>query len=309
MKKPPRPSVGEVSLGLVIGLFLAALLVLLASSLGLQAVDATGHVLKTWDLASSVFERAGVEAWQSEHAPQSQLVLAVHLVPGTASSLLASLAILVAALAVALPLGFGTALYLGHFAKRSRLRNLATGMLDFVADLPPIVIGLVVFGVFSRAGGQAEATFWAWFSAALVVALYLVPAVVRAVEVGIESVPLELRHAAQALGVGPWPVLRDRMLPEAAPVIIPGILNACARVVGDAAIMILIGSTIRTLPIDIVDLARQPEAGSMGPAAASALLLVLVMLGFRVAARIIGKNYIGARTAKPPYKQGIPGWM
>jgi len=140
----------------------------------------------------------------------------------------------------ALPLGVGAAIYLSEYAdpRRSRTLYVIRTANVVLAGIPSIVYGLLGLGffvLFLRLG-------FSLLSSALTLSFLTLPVIVSASEEALRTVPMSYREGALALGATKWQVVRDAVLPFAA----PGILTACvlglARAAGETAPILLTGA-------------------------------------------------------------------
>lgn len=110
--------------------------------------------------------------------------------------------------------------------------------------LPPTVLGyylLVALGADSAIGRAWQAVtgttiVFTFTGAVIAAAVGSLPLVVRSTRIGLESVDVNLKHAARTLGAKPARVLFTIVLPLAAPAIFAGAMLAFARALGDYGI-------------------------------------------------------------------------
>jgi phosphate transport system permease protein len=197
-----------------------------------------------------------------------------------------------------------------------RLVRIAVNNL---AGVPSIVFGVFGLGFFVYAvGGSLDLLFFGdqlpaptlgtpgmlW--AALTMALLTLPVVVVTTEEGLARVPQTLREGSFALGATRAETLLRVILPAASPALLTGLILAIARATGEVAPLLLVGVAKYApgLPVDgqfpylhldrqfmhlgfyIYDLGFQsPDlVTSEGLVYATALLLVLIVLGLNTAA-------------------------
>nr|PZN72077.1 MAG: phosphate ABC transporter permease PtsA [Bacillota bacterium] len=198
------------------------------------------------------------------------------------------------ALALALPLGVGTALYLQEYAAPGRLLGFLRSLTETLAGVPSVLFGLFGFSVFVVRLGWGPSL--AAGSATL--ALMLLPTIIRTSEAAVAAVPRELREGAAALGATRWDAIRRIVLPQAAPGILTGALLALGRATGETAAVLLTAGTDLALPRSPLDPGRPMavhlyllagEGLSDGRAHATALALICgVMLVNALAQLLMG---------------------
>jgi len=204
----------------------------------------------------------------------------------------------------ALPLGVAAAIYLSEYAdpRRSKMLYVIRTATVVLAGIPSIVYGLLglgLFVLFLRLG-------FSLLSSALALSFLTLPVIISASEEALRTVPMSYREGALALGATRWQVVRDAVLPFAA----PGILTACilglARAAGETAPILLTGAAyylpelansifdqFMALPFHIFALSTQ----SVNPKLTrpiqfgSVLVLLLLVLSLNVVAIVLRSYY------------------
>lgn len=205
--------------------------------------------------------------------------------------LLSTLLLVGGALAVALPLGVGTALYLAEYAREGRLVAMVRTLTEALAGVPSIIFGLFGFSLFVLRLG------WGWSLAAgsLTLALMLLPTVIRTAEEAVLGVPSELREGAVALGATRWEALRRVVLRQATPGVLTGAILALGRALGETAAVLLTAGSDLGMPASPLDSGRSlsvhlyilaTEGLSEGRAFATAVVLVLAVLAVNLTANL-----------------------
>ena len=229
-----------------------------------------------------------------------------------------------------MPLGVLVALWLHEYAGRDRLARWLRAAIANLAGVPSVIYGLFGLVLFVHGiGGSLDALLggtaapvpqWGrggllW--SALTLALLTLPVVVISVEEGLARVPPGLRQAALALGATRAEMLWRVVLPVARPALLTALILAVARAAGEVAPLMLVGAVkyAPALPLNgefpylhlsqqfmhlghsVYDLAL---TGSDGPrdlaqAHATALLLLLVVIGLNAAA-IVVRNRLRERS-------------
>lgn len=223
-----------------------------------------GHL--SWDFLTLAPERAGREG-------------------GIAPILVSTLLVLGISLAVALPLGIGTALWLHTFTPAgSRLSRIIRLLLDILAGVPSIVFGLfggVFFCLWLNLG-------FSLLAGGLTLACMILPLLIRTTEIGLAAVPADWKRGAAALGMSQSAALRHVLLPAAAPAIFAGLMLAMGRVLAETAALIFTSGYVdrmpdslmdsgRVLAVHIYDLSMNVTGGDRA-AYGSALVLITLLL-------------------------------
>ena len=196
------------------------------------------------------------------------------------------------AAAIAVPLGFMTAVYLAEY-RSGRLARFTTFMVDVLAGLPSIVAALFIFSLWIATIGFEQSAF----AVSLALVLLMLPVVVRSTEEMLRLVPQDLREASYALGIPKWKTIMRIVVPIAMPGIITGVLLAIARVMGETApVLVLVGysrsinfnifnGNMASLPLLIYSELNNPEhAGFLRVWGAALTLIIVVALVYLLAA-------------------------
>jgi phosphate transport system permease protein len=199
------------------------------------------------------------------------------------------------AMALALPLGLGTALYLQEYAPQGRLVAALRGLTETLAGVPSIPFGLFGFSLFVVRLGWG----WSLLSGSATLALMLLPTVIRTSEEALAAVPVALREGAAALGASRWAAIRRVVLPSAAPGVLTGAVLALGRALGETAAVLLTAGSDLALPRSPLDPGRSmavhlyilaTEGLSDGRAYATALALVVAVLLVNVSANLLAER-------------------
>jgi phosphate transport system permease protein len=218
---------------------------------------------------------------------------ALHAIVGTAL-------ITGATIAVAVPLGLMTAVYLVEYG-RGRLARTVTFLVDVMTGIPSIVAGLFAYTVFSLLLGPGARS---GLAGALALALLMTPVVVRASEEMLRLVPDDLREAALALGAGQHRVVASVVLPSAASGLVAAVMLGVARIVGETAPLLLVAGFTDSMNYNLADgrMATLPvyiysqwqnkgldAAAYDNRAWSAALILIAFVLALNLLARLAGR--------------------
>ena len=155
------------------------------------------------------------------------------------------------AMAVALPLGLITAIYLSEFAPR-RVRSILKPTLEVLAGIPTVVFGY--FAVVTITGGlrAIDPSFGLFnaLSAGIAVGLLCLPIVSSLTEDALQAVPRSLREGAYALGATRMEVAWKVVAPGALSGIIAAFLLAIARAVGETMVVALAAGSTPRMTLD-----------------------------------------------------------
>jgi phosphate transport system permease protein len=157
---------------------------------------------------------------------------------GLKTALVGTLIVILGVVALAIPIGVGTAVYLEEYVTKTRLARLLEVNIANLAGVPSIVYGILGLSVFVRLMRFGPSLVAAIFTLTLLV----LPVVVIAGREAIKSVPSSLREASYGLGATRWQTVWRVVLPSAAPGIATGVVLAVARAIGETAPLLLVGA-------------------------------------------------------------------
>jgi phosphate transport system permease protein len=171
---------------------------------------------------------------------------------GIFPTILATILLPLLAIALALPLGVGTAVYLTEYTRETRFTRLIRFGTDCLAGIPSIIFGLfgfIFFVTLLRLG-------WSLLSGGLTLALMILPTIIRTSEEAIKSVPHAYREVSYSLGATRWRTITRVVLPNALPGILTGVMLGIGRSIGEtAAVIFTAGSSLR-MPTSVFDSVR-----------------------------------------------------
>ncbi|ENN92643.1 phosphate ABC transporter permease PstA [Bartonella schoenbuchensis] len=155
-------------------------------------------------------------------------------------------------LAVALPIGVATALYLEEYARKNTFTDFIEININNLAAIPSIIFGLLGLSVFINFLGMPRS---ASFVGGLVLTLMTLPTIIIATRSALRAVPLSIRTAALGLGASKTQVVFHHVVPLAVPGILTGTIIGLAQALGETAPLLLIGmvafvANIPTTPMD-----------------------------------------------------------
>lgn len=159
------------------------------------------------------------------------------------------------ALAVAVPLGLFSAIYMAEYAA-PRMRAVAKPLLEILAGIPTIVYGffaLATVGPFLRDTGAAiglDIAATSALGAGLVMGIMIIPFVSSLSDDIIGSVPQSLREGSYGLGATKSETITRVVLPAALPGIVGAVLLAGSRAVGETMIVVLAAGIAANLTLN-----------------------------------------------------------
>jgi phosphate transport system permease protein len=156
------------------------------------------------------------------------------------------------AIAIAGPVGLGTAIYLSEYTREGVITKVIRFATETLAGIPSIIFGLFGFAFLVTFLGFG----FSLLSGAVTLALMLLPTIIRTAEEAMKSVPNSYREGSLALGATKWVTIVKVVVPAALPGIMTGLVLSVGRAVGEtAAVWLTVGGALR-LPTSIMDSAR-----------------------------------------------------
>ncbi|MDD4252140.1 MAG: phosphate ABC transporter permease PstA [Methanoculleus horonobensis] len=134
-------------------------------------------------------------------------------------------------LAIALPLGIATAVYLIEYTAETPLTRSIRAAVDLLNGTPSIVFGLFGFAflvIFLNFGISLIA-------GQITLGLMILPTIIRTTEESLRSIPGSLREGSYALGATKWQTISRVVLPPALPGILTGAILSIGRAAGETA--------------------------------------------------------------------------
>ncbi|WP_417143733.1 phosphate ABC transporter permease PstA [Raoultibacter massiliensis] len=148
-------------------------------------------------------------------------------------------------LAMAVPLGVGSAIYLVEYAPRgSRFVAVVRTTTETLQGIPSIIYGL--FGMLFF----VTALKWnlSLLAGACTLAIMILPVIMRTSEEALLAVPDAYREGGFGLGAGRLRTVFRCVLPSAVPGILGGVILGLGRVVGEVAALLFTAGSIAQIP-------------------------------------------------------------
>ena len=161
--------------------------------------------------------------------------------------------ITILSLAMAVPAGVFSAIYLVEYAKRgSKLVKVMRTTTETLQGIPSIVFGLFGYILFVITLGWS----YSLLAGAVTLAIMILPLIIRTTEEALISVPDTYREGSFGLGAGKLRTVFRIILPCAVPGILAGVILAIGRIVGESAALIFTAGTVAQVPGSLFDSAR-----------------------------------------------------
>lgn len=240
----------------------------------------------------------------SDVHPLDALLLKKQVFDGLFPAVAGTLLLILLSIGFALPVGLATGIYLAEYAPY-RFKRLFGLMIDILAGIPSIVVGLFGFSITIFLHHFFNNNiFPCLLISALSLAFLVLPYIIKTTQSALESLPPQIRLTAPSLGATKFENIRFVLLPCALSDIVSGVVLAIGRCAEDTAVIMLTGvvatagipksvfSGFEALPFYIYYTASEyatPSELSKGYGAALILLAVctgLFFLAHRIKNRI-----------------------
>ncbi len=227
------------------------------------------------------------------------------------------------AMIISVPLSLLTAIYLAEYAS-TRVRLAVKPLIDLLAGIPSVVYGLwgvlavvpvirdYVAPLLGRTLGVIplfsvkNATGYSVLAGSLVLTLMVFPIIISVAEEVFRTVPDGLREACLALGATKWQMVKHVVMRMALPGVVAAIVLGFSRAFGETMAVLMVVGNVASVPSSIFDPAYPLTAliannyGEMmsiplydSALLGAGLLLLLIILGFNIMARVILRRVLG----------------
>jgi len=266
----------KISDGVFLGLMCAASLIVIIALAGI--------------IAYILIQSAGMVKLSTFFGPVSESFLP--MIVSTAWTVVVSLAI-------ALPVGIMTAIYLHEYALKSKASSYIGLAIDTLAGIPSIIYGLFGLLFFCRFLNLGQSIA----AGGLTLSIMILPVIIRTTEEALKTVPDSFREGSLSLGATKFQTIVHVILPPALPGILTAAILAAGRVVGESAPVLLTVGLARNLPKTILEPGRTLtihlyyltkeaiEPDDFAHAFAAAAVLIVVVLIINTLVKIIGKGF------------------
>jgi len=231
---------------------------------------------------------------------------------GFLSFIVGTLVVTGISMALAVPICILSAIYLSEYASR-RVREIVKPLVDLLAGIPSVVYGLwgvsvvvplvrnhvaPLFGV--RTSGYNA------LSGGIVLAIMVFPIIISVTEEVLRAVPFGMRESSYALGATKWQTVKHVVLRSSSTGVLAAVMLGFSRAFGETMAVIMVVGNVAKIPGSIFDPVYPLPAliannyGEMmslplydSALMLSALLLLLVVGGFTIIARVIQQRILG----------------
>ncbi|MCL2277392.1 MAG: phosphate ABC transporter permease PstA [Treponema sp.] len=214
---------------------------------------------------------------------------------GILPMIVTTLYIVLVSIAVALPVGLATAVFLNEYSGNSPFIRLLRLAIETLAGIPSIIYGLFGLLMFCRMLNFGQSII----AGSLTLSIMILPVIIRTTEESLKAIPDSFREGSLALGATKFQTITHVVLPSALPGILTSVILAIGRVVGESAPVLLTVGLTKNIPRSIFESGRtltihlfyltneavRPE--DFGIAFATASVLVVLVVIINSAAKIL----------------------
>ena len=217
---------------------------------------------------------------------------------GVSHAIVGTLIMVSMASAMSIPVGIIAGIYLVEYGT-GRAADYIRLASDVLVGMPSIALGLFAYAAFVVPSRQHSA-----YSAAIALAVLMLPVVIRTTESAVKLIPGNLRESGLALGLPRWRVSLQLILPAAVPGVVTGALLAVARASGETAPLLFTSfgnsffnadpthGPMSSLTLIVFKDALTPFQQLQDQAWGAALTLVVVVLILNLASRFVLRRQI-----------------
>ena len=160
-----------------------------------------------------------------------------------------SLLVTVGALAISVPLGLATAIFLRELAP-GWLREVLKPLIEVLAGIPSVVLGFL--GMIAIAPLLREhlhlPTGLSAFAGSLMLAYMALPTIITVSDDAIDAVPRSYRDASLALGANHWQTIWGVVVPAARSGLITAVMLGCGRAIGETMAVLMVTGNAARMP-------------------------------------------------------------
>ena len=156
-------------------------------------------------------------------------------------------------LAIAVPIGVCSAIYLVEYSRRgNKLVKIVGTTTETLAGIPSIVYGLFGYLIFVVACGFNLSLL----SGSLTLSIMILPTIMRTTEEALRAVPDSYREGSFGLGAGRLRTVFKIIHPSAAPGILSGVILSIGRIVGETAALLYTSGSVSGVPDSLLGSGR-----------------------------------------------------
>ena len=199
---------------------------------------------------------------------------------------------------ISIPIAIFAAIYLAELRPHSKISDTARFLSKVLTGFPSILAGVFVYAAVVLLMGTYSA-----LAGGIALAVLMLPTVTLTAEGAMRMVPQRMKDAAIGMGCTNAQVVWKVTLPTALPSVVTGIILSVARVAGESAPLLFtalfsnywlrsLTEPTASLSILIYNFSSMPFENQIELAWAASLVLVIIVLGFNILSRFIGRPQV-----------------
>ena len=215
---------------------------------------------------------------------------------GIANALIGTAIIISCATVIAVPAGILSGIYLNE-NKKSKLAYWVSICVDVLQGIPSIVIGIVGY-LWLVVPFRSHSAL----AGSVVLAIMMLPIIIRSTEETLKMLPNSLKEAAYALGVPFHRVILKIIIPCGFSGIISGVMLSVARVAGETAPLLFTAfgnsyintnllKPMQSLPLLIFNYATSPFEDWQNLAWGASLILLILVLSLNLLTKLMTRKW------------------
>lgn len=160
-----------------------------------------------------------------------------------------TLLVTIGAMAIAIPLGIGSAIFIAELAS-PRVRAVAKPAVELLAGIPSVVygfFGLVVLTNWLRLSFNVPSGE-SWLAGSILLGIMALPTIVSVSEDAITAVPRTFKEGSLAMGATHWQTIQRVILPAALSGITAAIILGVGRAIGETMAVIMVTGNAAIIP-------------------------------------------------------------
>ncbi len=205
-----------------------------------------------------------------------------------------SLLVTFGAIVIAVPLGIGSAIYIGELAPRV-VREILKPIIEILATIPSVVIGFIgikllapiIKDLFNLSIGLTALT------GSVMLAFMSLPTIISISEDAINAVPNRYRYASIALGATRWETTHKTVIPSASSGMVAAVMLGLGRIVGETMTVLMVTGNsprivfswlqpVRTITATIAAEMGETVQGGLHYSSLFAIGLILFLITFLI---------------------------
>ena len=220
---------------------------------------------------------------------------------GIWGAMVGSFWMMVVCIALSVPFGVMTAIYLEEFAPSNKFTDLIEVNINNLAAVPSIIFGLLGLAMFLSLFGLPRS---APLVGGMVLALMTLPTVIIAARASLKAVPPSIREGALGIGASQMQTVLHHVLPLAVPGILTGTIIGMARALGESAPLLMIGMVAfivdvpsgpldasTALPVQVYLWSDNPERAFIEKTSAAIMVLLAFLITMNGAAVYLRRKF------------------